>query len=164
MEKDIMKKNGGMDIISQESWYTHYFVISRQLANVGEALTDFEVRVLLKLYEESRLPNEPIRNVRLEDLAEAVGRAKGRISSTLGDLKAKGLISITAKQREDGRGTYSEYKFLYTLKDWWKAIGQFKRREIREDKLKKYKNVEKINKMRKEQKISLETENVISLG
>lgn len=164
MEKDIMKKNGGMDIISQESWYKNYFVISRQLANVGEALTDFEVRVVLKLYESSRLPNEAIANVRLEDIAEAVGRAKGRISSTLGDLKTKGLISITTKQREDGRGTYSEYKFLYTLKDWWKAIGQFMRREFRKDKLERYKNVEKINKERKEQKTGLETESPIALG
>lgn len=164
MEKDIMKKNGGMDIISQESWYKDYFVISRQLANVGEALTDFEVRVLLKLYECSRLPNEPIENVRREEIAEAVGREKGKISRTLDDLRTKGLISITAKQREDGCGVYNEYRFLYTLKDWWKAIGQFMQREFRKDKLKKYKNVEKVNRMREEQKKSLETESVIPLG
>lgn len=164
MEKDIMKKNGGMDIISQESWYRDYFVISRQLANVGEALTDFEVRILLKLYECARLPNEPITNVRLEDIGEAVGRAKGRISNTLGDLKTKGLISITTKQREGGRGTYSEYRFLYTLKDWWEEIGIFMQREFRRDKLKKCKNVEKINEMRKKQKKSLETESAIPLG
>ena len=158
MEKDIMKKNGGMDIISQESWYKNYFVISRQLANVGEALTDFEVRVMLKLYESSRLPNEPIKNARLEDIAEAVGRSKSKVSSTIGDLKTKGLISITAKKRTEGWGVYNEYKFLYTFKDWWEEIGQFMRNEFRKDKLKKYKNVEKAHKALKVRKTSPETE------
>lgn len=158
-----MKKNGGMDIISLEPWYRNYFIISRQLANVGEALTDFEVRVVLKLYESSRLPEEPIKNIKREDIAEAVGRAKGKISSTLDDLKKKGLISITAKQRAGGMGVYNEYRFLYTFKDWWEEIGIFMKKEFRRDKLKKYKNVEKINKERKERKMSLETESDIPL-
>lgn len=163
-EKDIMKKNGGMDIISQESWYKNYFVISRQLANVGEALTDFEVRILLKLYECSRLPNEPIKNVRVEDLAEAVGRAKDKISRTLDDLRIKGLISITTKQRTEGYGTYNEYRFLYTLKDWWEEIGQFLKRELRKDKLKKYKNAEKARKVLKDRRTLPESESAIPLG
>lgn len=164
MEKDIMKKNGGMDIISQESWYKDYFVISRQLANVGEALTDFEVRVLLKLCEDSRQLNEPIKNIRVEHIAEAVGRAQDKVSRTLDDLKIKGLISITTKKRQDGRGTYNEYKFLYTLKEWWKAIGQFMQKEFRKEKLKKYKNVEKARKALKDSRTSPETEIVVPLG
>jgi len=164
MEKDIMKKNGGMDIISQESWYKNYFVISRQLANVGEALTDFEVRILLKLYESSRLPEEPIKNVRREDIAEAVGRSKSKVSSTIDDLKKKGLISITVKQRAEGWGVYNEYRFLYTFKDWWEEIGQFMKNEFREDKLKKYKNVEKAHKALKVRKTSPEAEQSVATG
>lgn len=164
MEKDIMKKNGGMDVISQESWYRNYFVISRQLANVGEALTDFEVRVLLKLYESSRLPEEPIKNVRLEEIAEAVGRSKSKVSSTLDDLKKKGLISITAKQRAEGWGVYNEYRFLYTFKDWWEEIGQFMKKEFRKDKLKKYKNVERARKALRDRRMSPEAEDTALPG
>lgn len=155
MEKDIMNKIGGMDIISREE---NYFILSRQLANVGEALTDFEVRVLLKLYESSRLPKEPIKNVRLEEIAEAVGRAKSRISSTLEDLKTKGLISITAKRREEGYGVYNEYKFLYVFQDWWEKIGQFMKDEFRKDKLKKYKNVERAREVLRSRRTDSEAE------
>ena len=60
-------------------------------------------------------------------------------------------------------GVYNEYRFLYTFKDWWEEIGIFMKKEFRRDKLKKYKNVEKINKERKERKMSLETESDIPL-
>lgn len=162
MEEDIMKKNGGMDIISRESWYKNYFVISRQLANTGEALTDFEVRVVMKLYESSRLPEEPIRNVKLDDIAEAVGRAKNRVSSTVDDLRKKGLISITAKQRKEGWGVYNEYKFLYTFQDWWEEIGRWMKKEFRADKLSKCKNIEKANKALREKRLNPKGEEVAS--
>ena len=139
-EEEMARKNGGMDIISEENWWENYFVISRQLANAGEALKDFEVRVLIKLYESSRRKGEPIKNVRIDDIAIAVGRAKSKISGTLDDLRIKGLISIKTKQRKEGYGTYNEYS-VCKFKDWWENTGKIMKDEFRKDKLKKYGNV-----------------------
>jgi len=164
LEEEMARKNGGMDIISQENWWRDYFVISRQIANVGEALKDFEVRVLIKLYESSRLEGEPIKNVRLDDIAEAVGRSKNKISGTLDDLRIKGLLKITTKQRKEGYGTYNEYEFLYKFKDWWEKIGKIMRDEFRKDKLKKYGNVEKANKALREKRLNFDATQAIASG
>ena len=81
MRKEVLEKNGGMDIISREDWFKNYFVVPRQLANSGEALTDFEVRVLLKFFESSRGEGQPVSDVKLEDMGEAVGRSKVMVSA-----------------------------------------------------------------------------------
>lgn len=157
----MARKNGGMDIISEENWWENYFVISRQLANVGEALKDFEVRVLIKLYESSRRKGEPIKNVRIDEIAEAVGRAKSKISGTLDDLRIKGLITITTKQKKDGFGTYNEY-LVCKFQDWWEKIGKIMKEEFRKDKLKKYGNIEIAQKALKKKRYGFDAGRAIA--
>lgn len=142
MERDIMKKNGGMDIVSREDWFKNYFVVPRQLANAGEALTDFEVRVLLKFFESSRGEGQPIADVKLEDIGEAVGRSKVMVSRTVRDLEIKEALEIESKQRKIGFGTYNEYK-LRLFREWWRRWGKRFKKHLRKEKLAKYKNVEK---------------------
>ena len=161
LEENMARKNGGMDIISEENWWENYFIISRQLANAGEALKDFEIRVLIKLYESSRRKGEPIKNVRIDDIAIAVGRSKSKISGTLDDLRIKGLIAITTKQKKDGYGTYNEY-LVFKFKDWWEKIGRIMRDEFRKDKLKKYGNVEKANEARRAKRLNQNPEQAIA--
>jgi len=145
MEKDTMEKNGGMDIISKEDWFKNYFVVPRQLANAGEALTDFEVRVLLKFFESSRGEGQPIADVKLEDIGEAVGRSKVMVSRTVRDLEIKEVLEIESRQRKIGFGTYNEYK-LRLFREWWQRWGKRFQKHLRKEKLAKYKNVEMARK------------------
>lgn len=158
-ENMARKKNGGMDIISSEG--QNYFIVSRQLVNAGEALKDFEVRILIKLYESSRRKGEPIKDVSIDEIAEAVGRAKSKISGTLDDLRIKGLITITTKQKKDGCGTYNEYD-MCEFKDWWENTGKIMRDEFRKDKLKKYRNVKIAQKAAREKRYGFDAGRAIA--
>lgn len=116
-----------------------YFLCPRELANSGEALEDFELRVLLKLFEASEADfGKPIADQSIEKLAKAVGRTERKVKETIRILEAKKVLSKETKQRQDGVGVYNEYtlaKFRY----WWKKIGRILRESFKREKLEKYK-------------------------
>jgi predicted transcriptional regulator len=115
-----------------------YFLCPRELANSGEAFEDFELRVLLKLFEASEEEGKPIAEQSIERLAKAVGRTERKVKETIRILEAKKVLSKEAKQRQDGVGVYNEYtlaKFRY----WWKKIGRILRESFKREKLEKYK-------------------------
>lgn len=138
-----MSKNNGFIVKSQEDGLKklleRYFLCPRELANSGEAFEDFELRVLLKLFEASEADfGKPIADQSIEKLAKAVGRTERKVKETIRILEAKKVLSKEAKQRQDGVGVYNEYT-LAKFKLWWKKVGKALRESFKRAKLEKYK-------------------------
>jgi predicted transcriptional regulator len=132
----LLSKVKKMDL---KSYWKDISLTPRELANSGEAFEDFELRVLLKLFEASEADfGKPIADQSIEKLAKAVGRTERKVKETIRILEAKKVLSKKAKQRQDGVGVYNEYtlaKFRY----WWKKIGRILRESFKRAKLEKYK-------------------------
>lgn len=136
-------KNNGFVIKSQEDGLKRllerYFLCPRELANSGEAFEDFELRVLLKLFEASEADfGKPIADQSIEKLAKAVGRTERKVKETIRILEAKQVLSKETKQRQNGVGVYNEYT-LAKFKLWWKKVGRALRESFKRAKLEKYK-------------------------
>ena len=116
-----------------------YFLCPRELANSGEAFEDFELRVLLKLFEASEADfGKPIADQSIEKLAKAVGRTERKVKETIRILEAKQVLSKETKQRQNGVGVYNEYT-LEKFKLLWKKVGRALRESFKRAKLEKYK-------------------------
>jgi len=115
-----------------------YFLCPRELANSGEAFEDFELRVLLKLFEASEAEGKPIADQSIKKLAKAVGRTERKVKEAIRILEAKEVLSKEAKQRKDGVGVYNEYT-LASFRKWWKKVGRALRKSFKRAKLEKYK-------------------------
>ncbi len=120
--------------------HKEYFFCPRVLTKVGEALTDFEFRVLTVLLEELEEGNPG--HVPIARIAVAVGRSEKKIIKVIKDLKEKLIISKEKVQKKDGNGVYNIFE-IEKVARWWKEIGLELKEMERKAKLKKYTAKEK---------------------